>query len=303
MEHAMASSFQRRRLRVTFQLATGTFAKAGNPDTVVLEDFRTKVEIHAPGGYSYAQCKVRIYGIDKAVMDRLTVINYLNLDYMRNVLRVEATDANGQFSTIFLGEIIQSFPEYAGAPDVPFVAEARSGIVASLAPAKAASYPGAQKVSVMMEALAKEMNLTLENNGVESTLTDQYLGGTALQKVQSIAAAARIQYWYLPEQGVLAIAPMGSPRAGTPIIYSIDSGLVGWPTRLHQGIAFTALFVPQIFHGARIEMQSSVPACNGEWYVISMSHRLDAVTPSGAWFTDFVATPPGVLVSPPNRPI
>lgn len=299
----MASSFQRRRLRVTFQLATGTFAREGNPDTITLEDFRTKVEIHAPGGYSYAQCKVRVYGINKDVMDRLTVINYLNLDYMRNVLRVEATDNNGQFSTIFLGEIIQSFPEYAGAPDVPFVAEARSGIVASLAPAKAVSYPGAQKVSVMMEQLAKELNLTLENNGVESTLTDQYLGGTALQKVQSIAAAARIQYWYSPSEGILAIAPMGTPRRGDAIVYNIDSGLVGWPTRLHQGIAFTALFLPHVFHGGRIEMQSSVPACNGEWYVISMSHRLDSVTQGGAWFTDFVATPPGVLVNPANRPL
>lgn len=299
----MASSFQRRRLRVTFQLATGTFAKVGNPDTIVLEDFRTKVEIHAPGGYSYAQCKVRVYGIDKVVMDRLTVINYLNLDFMRNTLRVEATDANGLYSTIFLGEIIQSFPEYAGAPDVPFTAEARSGIVASLAPAKAVSYPGAQKVSVMMEALAKEMNLTLENNGVESTLNDQYLGGTALQKVQSIAAAARIQYWYAPEQGVLAIAPMGVPRKSDPVTYNIDTGLVGWPTRLHQGIAYTALFVPQVFHGGKIKMESSVPACNGEWYVISMSHRLEAMAPGGPWFTDFVATPPGVLVSPANRPL
>ena len=298
----MVSSFQRRRLRVTFQLATGTFAREGNPDTVTLEDFRTKVEIHAPGGPSYAQCKVRIYGIDKAVMDRLTFINYQNLDYMRNVLRVEATDSNGLYSTIFIGEITQSFPEYAGAPDVPFVAEARSGLVASLAPARAASYPGAQKVSVMMEQLAKELNLTLENNGVESTLTDQYLGGTALQKVQSIAVAARIQYWLQPEQGVLAIAPMGSPRVGPPVVYNIDSGLVGWPTRLHNGIAYTALFIPSIFHGGRIKMESSVPACNGDWYVISMSHRLDAMTPGGAWFTDFVATPPGVLAIQSARP-
>lgn len=297
----MASSFQRRRLRVTFQLATGTFAKDGNPDTVVLEDFRTKVEIHAPGGYEFSVCKVRIYGVAQSTMERLTVINYQNLDYMRNTLRVEATDANGQFSTIFLGEIYQSFPEYAGAPDVPFMADARSGIVSSLAPSQAKSYPGPQKVSVVMAELAKEMNLTLENNGVESTLTDQYLGGTPLQKVQTIASASRIQYWYLPEQGVLSIAPMNYPRPGPPVAYNIDSGLVGWPVKLHNGIGFTALFVPQVFHGCRITMESSVPACNGDWYIISMSHRLDAVTPGGAWFTDFVATPVALAVQNAQR--
>lgn len=294
----MASSFQPRRLRITFQLATGTFAKAGDPDTITLEGFRAKVEIHSPGGYEYAQCKVRVYGIDKVVMDRMTVINYQNLDFMRNTLRVEATDANGLFSTIFLGEIFQSFPEYGAAPDVPFTAEARSGIVGSLAPAPATSYPGPQKVSVMMAELAKELNLTLENNGVEATLTDQYMGGTPLQKVQRIASAARIQYWYLPDQGVLSIAPMGSPRQSTPVTYNIDRGLVGWPVKLHVGIAFTALFVPQVFIGCKILMQSSVPACNGEWYIIGLSHRLDAMAPGGAWFTDFKATPVSLAISP-----
>lgn len=169
-------------------------------------------------------------------------------------------------------------------------------MIGTLAPAPATSYPGAQKVSVMMAELAAQLNLTLENNGVESTLTDQYLGGTPLQKVQRIAAAARIQYWFLPEEGVLAIAPMGKPRNSTPVVYNIESGLVGWPTRLHQGISFQALFTPQIYHGCKILMDSSVPACNGEWYVISMNHRLDSGMPGGAWFSEFVATPENVVI-------
>lgn len=293
----MASSFQRRRLRVTFQLATGTFSKAGDPDTIVLEDFRTKVEIHAPGGYEFAQCKVMVYGIDKQVMDRMTVINYQNLDFMRNMVKVEATDANGLFSTIFLGVVLQSFPQYEGAPDVPFFVEARSGMIGSLQKSSAKSYPGAQKVSVIMSELAKELNLTLENNGVDSTLTDQYLSGTPFQKVQAVASAARIQYWSSPEEGVLAIAPMSSPRKSDPVTYNVDTGLVGWPKKLHVGIAYTALFLPQIYHGGRIKMESSVPACNGEWYIIGMSHRLEAMAPGGAWFTDFVATTSNLAIA------
>ena len=291
----MALSFQRRRLRITFQLAAATFSKEGNPDTIVLEDYRARAEIQMAGGYEFSTCKVRIYGVGKDAMDRLTVINYQNLDYYRNILRVEATDANGLFTTVFLGEIYQAFPDYTGAPDVPFIAEARTGIVGSLAPSQPTSYPGPQKVSVMMEALAKELNLAFENNGVDTVLTDQYLGGTALQKVQKLAANARIQYWYLPEQGILSIAPIGFARNSNPITYNIDSGLVGWPTRLHNGVAFTALFVPQVFQGSVINMESSVPACNGEWYIVSMTHRLDCLAPGGAWFTDFNAAPVGAI--------
>lgn len=294
----MASSFQRRRIRVTLQLATGAFEREGNPDTIVLEDFRTKVEIHAPGGAEFAVCRLRIMGLKKDVMDRMTFINYLNLDYWRNVLQVEATDENGLFVSIFLGEIMQSHPEYMGAPDVPFVVEAKSGLVGSLKPALSVSYPGARKVSEMMAVQAAELGLTLENNGVESTLTDQYLAGSPVYKIQRIAQDARIQFWFLQEQGILAIAPAGKPREEIPPIkYSMETGLVGWPTRLHNGVAFTALFRTQAAHGCKITIESSVPICNGEWYVISMSHRLDAETPGGAWFTDFVAAPVNVVIS------
>jgi hypothetical protein len=292
----MGSSFQRRRVRVTFQLATGTFLRDGLPDTVVLEGLRTQVEIDAPGGYEFSTCRLRIYGLERFTMDRLTVINFQNLDFMRNTMRVEATDDDGEFSTIFFGEMYSSQPDFMGAPDVPFVVEAFSGLVGSLAPAAANSFPGAQRVSSIMRVLAKELGVTLEDNGVESTVTDQYLSGSPLTKVQKLADAARIQFWYLPEQGVLAIAPFGSPRRGNRVSYNFNTGLVGYPTKLHVGIAFTALFNPAAFHGCPILMECDVSACNGEWYIISMSHRLEAETPGGAWFTHFIATPENTTV-------
>jgi hypothetical protein len=292
----MVSSFQRRRIRVTFQLAAGTFLREGDPDTVVIEDFRASVDIDAPGGYEFSVCRVRMYGIEQQTMDRLSVINYQNLDFLRNSIRVEATDDEGEFSTIFLGEIYLAQPDYAGAPNVAFVVEARAGLIGSLAPTGATSFPGAQKVSLMMGQLASELGLTLENNGVESTLTDQYLSGTASQKIQRIADAARIQFWYVPEQGVLAIAPQGVARQGDPISYNFTNGLVGWPNKTHVGVMFTALFNPAIFHGSRILLESDVSACNGEWYIVSMSHRLDGETPGGAWFTHFVATPQNTTI-------
>lgn len=292
----MASSFQRRRLRITFQLAAGTFSGEGNPDTIVLEDYRARVEINAPGGYEFATCRLSIFGVGKEAMDRLTVINYTNLDFLRNTLMIEAADNDGQFTTIFLGEVFQAHPDYAGAPNVPFVAEARSGLIGSLAPAAAGSYPGAQKVSAIMSRLARELGVTLEDNGVTATVTDMYLAGSPLNKVQTLANAARIQYWYLPEQGLLAIAPMGVARRSQAVTYNLDTGLVGWPSKRHVGIAFTALFNPQVFHGCKMVMESSVPACNGGWYIVSMSHRLEGLSPGGAWFTDFVATPQNVTI-------
>ncbi|WAX22799.1 hypothetical protein MAJJADAN_00037 [Pseudomonas phage Amjad_SA] len=292
----MVSSFQRRRLRVTFQLATGSFLEAGDPDTVVLEDFRTEVEIDAPGGYEFATCRLRIYGVERFTMDRLTVINYQNLDFMRNSMLIEATDDAGQFTAIFFGEIYAAQPDFSGVPDVPFVAEARSGLIGSLSPAAANSFPGAQRVSAIMSRLARELGVALEDNGVTSTVTDMYLAGPPLTKVQTLANAARIQYWFVPEQGLLAIAPMGVGRRGTRVPYNFNTGLVGYPTKTHVGVAFTALFNPAAFHGGPILLESDVSACNGEWYIVSMSHRLSANMPGGPWFTHFIATPENTTI-------
>lgn len=292
----MGTSFQRRHIRTTFRLAAGVFTQEGSPDTLILEGYRAQVEIDAPGGYEFATCRIRIYGVDRFDMDRLTVINYQNLDFLRNTMQIEATDDDGQFTTIFLGEIYIAQPDFSGMPDVAFVAEARSGLIGSLSPAAAASFPGAQKVSAIMSRLAKELGVTLEDNGVTSTVTDMYLSGSPLTKVQTLADAARIQYWFLPEQGVLAIAPMGVARRSDVVNVDFNTGLVGFPTKTHVGIQYTALFNPAIYHGCRIFMESDVPSCNGEWYVISMSHRLDSELPGGGWFTHFVATPQNTTI-------
>lgn len=292
----MASSFQRRNLRFTFKLATGTFTEEGSPDTLEFEGFRASAEIDAPGGYEFSTCRLRLYGLDRLVIERLTVINYQNLDFMRNSVLVEATDDDGQFTSIFFGEIYIAQPDYAGVPDVAFVVEARSGLIGSLAPAAANSYPGPQKVSAIMSRLAKELGVALEDNGVTSTVTDMYLSGSPLKKVQVLAQAAHIQFWYLPEQGVLAIAPMGVARNSEAVLVDFTNGLVGWPQKTHVGIMYTAQFNAAIFHGCKILMEQDVSSCNGEWYIVSMSHRLESEVPGGAWFTFFVATPQNTTI-------
>lgn len=293
----MATSFQRRRLRFVIQLAEGTFDKEGEPDTVTLEDFRSHVEVQAMGGFMFAACKATIYGISKETMDRLTFINLLSLDFRRNTIRVEATDDNGEFSIIFVGEILQSAPNYQSMPSVPLVIEARSGVIGSLKPTNPDSYPGPQKVANIMARLASDLGLKLENNGVDSVVTDMVLTGTTNEKIRTLQEAADIQVWSAYEDSTLAIAPAGVARISVPIIYSAATGMVRSPTRLHNGVIWQALFNPATRHGCKVEIKSDVPLANGEWYVISMTHVLSCNEPGGPWFTDFAASPQGMYIA------
>lgn len=293
----MAATLQSRQLKLTIKLAAGSFNKDGDPDTVTFgAGYRIVCDIDAPGGEEYAVARISLFGASQDAMNRLTVINWQNLDFLRNVITIEATDSSGNFSAIFQGEIYEAQPDYDGAPDVPLVMEARSGLIASLTPAQAQAFAGTQPVATIMGVLAKELGATLENNGVTGSITDEYLPGSPLQKVRKLARHAGIQAWYMPESGLLSIAPMGSPRTGNAVTVDAAHGLVGWPKRMHVGVNFTRLFDPNMAHGMKIKIASTVEPCNGEWYIIGMSHRLAANMPGGPWFTHFTSAGYKVVV-------
>lgn len=291
MGHAVASTLQSRRIRLTFQLTSGSFNREGEPDKVVYDYARVQTQISAMGGYEYAQCRLHVFGLAQDVMERLSIIQNGLFDIQKNYVTIEAGDRDGNLSVIFLGAMITAAPEYNGAPDVPFIVEAMSGVIGSLQPSQPRSWRGAVPVATIMQTLADELGATLENNGVTATVTDMSLGGTPLEKVQRLATASATQFWYLPEINTLAIAPRGSSRAATSIKISPETGLIGWPTRIQTGgVSFSTLFNPYVQHGCPVTLGTSVASCRGDWYISSMVHRLDSETPGGAWQTEYFAT-------------
>lgn len=286
----MVASLQRRRLKFVFQLATGSFDRVGQPDTVEFEDFRAVVEIQLQGGMTFPTSRATIFGISRDVMDRLTAINFLNLEFMRNSMRIDAMDDYGQWVTVFFGEIFSAQPDYNSMPQVPFVVEAQSGLLGILAPKNPATYPGSRKVSEIMDVLAKEMGLRLENNQVESVLVDQTLAGTTADKIRRVAEAANIDYWIAPEEGILAIAPKNFPRKSEPILFSKETGMIGYPKKMRTGIEVNAIFNPSLRNGCKIKVESDVPSCNGEWYALNQTILLSSELPGGQWQTTIFAS-------------
>lgn len=296
MGHAVASTLQSRRIRLTFRLTSGSFSREGEPDTVTYDGARIQAQISAMGGYEFAQCRLHVYGLAQDVMDRLSILQNGLFDIQRNTVLIEAGDQDGNLTAIFLGAMITAAPEYNGAPDVPFIIEAMSGVIGTLQTSQPRSWRGAVPVATIMQTLAEELGAALENNGVTATVTDMSLGGTTLEKVQNLAFSSGTQFWYLPEINTLAIAPRGGGRNADPVRIAPDSGLVGWPTRIQTGgVSFTMLFNPYVQHGAPVTLDTSVASCRGTWYISSMTHRLDSETPGGAWHTDYFATGFGIV--------
>jgi hypothetical protein len=265
-------------------MRTGSFSKSGDPDTVVYDGFRSSVQINAPGGSQYATARMSIKGLSQDVMNRLTLINYVNIELQRNEVLVEATGPDGEFNTLFRGTIGSAMADYNGAPDVAFVVEAYQSLFEATSTTAPTSWPGAQSVAAIATALAKGIGYPLENNGVTSSVTDAYLSGSPVDQIRRLCDMARCQMWIEAAEGVIAIAPLGQPRKTDALTISASTGMVGWPTPTHLGVDFVCLYDPAIYRGRELNIDTTVTPCAGKFFVRSVTISLDCETPGGAWF-------------------
>lgn len=299
-----ASSYAQKLLRVTFSLSNNSvFEGTGGANTLVLAGLRTVATIEGSGAPAWPDCDLAIYGMKQADMNALSSLA-INLEQVnRNTIQVEANSGNG-YTTVFSGDIVNAFIDYSGAPEVCLRVHGRVLYLASLTSTPAVSYPGATDVSVILSNLAAKVGYSFENNGVASVLSNPYCAGTVGDQIKQVCEAAGIQYFI--ENNTLAICPAGAPRNIPSFVLTPQSGLVGYPVAESRGyINVRALFNPAFHQGGPITIQGSDVVidskqpqtlnarADGNWYVGTIRHTLEAVKFGGAWFTDMLLQPLG----------
>lgn len=296
----MNNSFTRKQLRVTLILAgTNQVFPGTNSNTLVVTGMRISATVQAVARQA-TQADVRLYGMRPKDMDALTVA-WFNRVFLDHIVVVEANDGGG-WNQVFSGTIIEAQPEYRSAPDVFFRIQARLKYFAQIEPVPATSFQGAAKVADIMEGLAKQMDLTLENNGVDVVLSDPYFYGTAFDQLQQVARAADVDY-YFPGGSILAITPANEPRKNAPeVILSPTSGLIGYPVLDRFGIVVTNLYNPAIDGGNPITVRGSLPWANGRWKPFSITHQLESFTPGGQWASQLQCYPVRTQTTNPVAP-
>lgn len=290
----MSQSFANvKKLRYTITLAVGTFANG--QDTVVIEGFRSSVDIQKTGGNMMCSCTARIWGLDKDLMSRLTTLAFLALQfYNKNFVKVEAIDGD-MVSLVYSGQIINAWGDYQSAPDVSLYIETQTGFSDQLNIATPLTYDGTIDVTTLMQKLAERMDLSFSNNGVTAKISKPAYHGSLIDQLRNLANDTKTEFYL--EENTLSICPKGSNRQFNdnlvPLVSS-QSGLIGYPTFDKLGIMFKCLFNPSIRFGALMVMQSDIAQANGTWKVSSINHYLESEMPNGQWFSTIQCTASGV---------
>lgn len=284
-------SFIQRLIRFDIELKNGTYDDKGDANVVTIENVRSNVVIDFAGGVSVTSAQCMIWGLDKKLMDKLTVyppiVNQLSGNKISVSVIGQGSDSK-KTGQIYTGDIFRAYADYSNAPDVPFIIETTINMTGAVKTVEPISFEGTTEVGAVVESIADLLGAFVinhidPNKYKEIYLTDPYYSGTAMQMLAKVKQDYEVDIYYMPP--TIHICPRNQPIAtAEPFLISAQTGLIGWPIMDINGmINVNVLYNTSLFHGAEVELQTSLPNCNGKFYIVSMSLILESQTPSGQW--------------------
>lgn len=279
--------FVKRALDFTFKLGTGTFGATGANTVQVPSGLWATAQILKFGTPSMNRANIRIWGLSRSLMNKLSRIGVLPNATRFNFVTVMAGDAGGNMSLAFSGGIRFCWPDFSNPTEASLNVSAFTGLLAQMKPAPPTSFNGSTDVATIMGQLAKQMGYTFENNGVSVQLSNPYLPGTARMQALAAADAAGIYVVFDDDNGVLAILPKDGARGGGIPVISPTGDMVGYPTYIGPAqVGLRTEYNPQLRFMGLVNVKNSViDGANGNWRVTSLIHDLSTL-PGGPWFSD-----------------
>jgi len=292
-------SYVQRLIDLTISFGTGSYG-SGTFENVKLSGLRVSATIEKTGIPGFSTAVVRVYGMTRSLMNRLSTLGRPAIYTRTNQILLEAGDVSGKV-VVFQGIIQDAWADMQAAPEVFCNIVAFVGLQDQMKPVPPTSFPGNPDAAVIMSGLASQMGYTFENSGVSVILAQPYFPGTARMQAVACARAANIEMFIDDTNQTLAIWPKGSSRNGQIPLISKETGMVGYPAYSGgQQMRVATLYNPAIRFDGQVKVQSSITPANGGWTVNKITHRLDSMMPDGDWFTDLEGYHLGLAPSLPT---
>lgn len=327
---ARSEGFTRKAIEVQFDVVN----PGGGVDTVLIpEGHRIRAGIAHAGLASGSELNMEIWGLTKNTMNRLCYVDNLPnsvVPAFRNqsdtTVIVRAGDYGKPKPTVFVGNIQSGFASYNNS-EGKFTVRAVS--IAPLAAQfdHAVSYPGPWDVVTMLSDICARAGIQLVDHGgwtTNRTLSNQYVEGSASDKIDAVVSAAKGTHNYEPiapvqtkdgstTGGILHVwgpgySGMEEVAKGRLPLVSRDSGLLGYPDYTAYGMKVRTIFRPDIqFYSPILVVSNYVPAAwahsdqygmnsrgqqissgepwDGTWLPYSITHDISSELPNGPWET------------------
>lgn len=299
----MPGSLVKRKITVTFSIASSGLGPNGDADTVTLTGLRCSCQIQNAGMETGSIMALRIEGMTLDDMNRLSQVEYRPAIITRNTVTVQAGDDENGMSEIFSGGISGAFVDFSGAPNVAFQVQAIASLIPSNMTIDGTSFKGAVQADTIFQAIADKAGLDYRGYGIKDVLTDPAFNGSPAQQIDACARAIKARY--IISLNTLMVWPKDFvPDTSNVQSISADNGLIGYPGYSAYGVTLDTIFNPKLTFYQPISIASQyLPAAwvndngqlpgyapsNGIWVIYNISHQIQSETPDGLWMTTILA--------------
>lgn len=280
-------SYSKKDIRVIFQLGAGSFSAGGN--TKIVSGLACSFNIEQVAAPDFCKAQGKIYNMNIDDIAKLTTLSFEPLAVeKRNIIKIETTDNNIDYTTVFIGEIENAFGDFNAAPDIALNINAMSGTYAMKLPASPLSAKGSTPVKDLLNKLVTQAGYKLETD-ITASVNNIYLQGSLMQQIYSVARAIGAKV--IIDNDVLRVMKKDESLKNGTVLINAGSGLIGYPTFSNQGIILSCEYNPLIKQQGLIQVESVVPKSTGTWRVIKLNHIIAANMPAGGdWKTQVEAT-------------
>lgn len=279
-------SFSKKDIRVTFQLGADNFNNTNN--TKIISGLACSFNIEQVAAPDFCKVQGKIYNMNIDDIAKLTTLSFEPLAVTkRNLIKIETTENNIDFTTVFVGEIENAFGDFNAAPDIALTINAMSGTYAMKLPASPISSKGTTQVKDLFDKLAMQAGYKLETD-ITASVNNIYLQGSVMQQIYALARAVGAKV--IIDNDILRVMKKDESLKNGTVLINAESGLIGYPTFSNQGIILSCEYNPRIKQQGLIQVESIVPKATGSWRVIKINHIIAANIPAGGeWKTQIEA--------------
>ena len=255
---------------------------------VNLQGLKCQAVISNPGGTnSIGQLQLKVYGMTLEQMNQYSSAG-ANLVSVNNFsITVVVGNQGKPLIQVFSGHIQSSFIDFSAIPEVCFVVTAASGYYEKSTSVAPNSYNGSKNAEDIIASLTASMGSNWSfknfNNNAHAIITNQYLSGSIIDQIKTVAKAACFPYKI--ENNTVSIWSNDGNIDDVILDISPQTGLVGYPVYWAQGFFIKTEFNEALSNGRKVNLTSSIIKANGEWDAHVVTHELSTLTPDGAWFT------------------
>lgn len=270
-------TYKKRSLKFQFTLKSGAFDEAGN-DVITIDNIKAEIQVGAYGGITGTSLEARVFGLG---MDRMSLLSYKGIQFngaKQNMIKIWADDA-----PIFFGAITNCFADMNQMPDAPLIISAFATGFDQSIPAPPFSGRGDVSVVDIITSIAKTIDYTVINSGVNSHLPNPYFEGNPISQIQQCAQAGGINVDF--RLGFIYMWPQGGSADDVMPFVSPENGLIGYPVFSNNGLNFSCQYSNLIIRGRKVKIETTLPNASGIYTIQSATHYLSSWAEGAPWMT------------------